>query len=62
VGPGGVWAATDEGISVIDPTADVASRVLVLTDVRGLAPAAGGMWAATQQELLLLQPGRPAPD
>jgi streptogramin lyase len=62
VGVGLVWAATDEGISAIDPVNNVASRVLDVTNVRGLAPSAGGMWAATEQELLLLQPGRPAPD
>jgi hypothetical protein len=62
VGVGLVWAATDEGISAGDPATNVASRVLDVTNVRGLAPSAEGMWAATEQELLLLQPGRSAPD
>jgi hypothetical protein len=58
VGAGAVWAATDDGISAIDPDINVASRVLDVTNVRGLAPSAEGVWAATEQELILLQTGR----
>lgn len=60
-GAGEIWAATDAGISVIDADTNVASRILDVTGVRGLAATQAGMWAATQQELLLLQSSTPVP-